>query len=102
MNWYSKLYMSDPVRSRAGQLVKEMEEGKFPSGIWVLSIPVGDRDQLDIRKASSLAYHGLWEAVPMIVGLAGSRNEAVELVELITRDCLAVRGDAQLRAYLME
>jgi hypothetical protein len=100
MNWYSSMYLSDSVRARAGQLMKEMEEERFSRRIWVLSIPLCERDQLDIRRASSLAYHGLWETIPMIVGLAGSRMEAVELVQQIARDCMATRGDASLREYL--
>ncbi len=100
MNWYGKMYLSASVKDKAGQIMKEMEAGQFSKKVWVISIPIGEKDQLDIRRASSLAYHGLWESIPMIVGLAGSQKEAVGLIIQITGDCLKERGDALLRAYL--
>lgn len=100
MNWYGKMYLSASLEDRAGQIMKEMEAGQFSKKVWVISIPVGEKDQLEIRRASSLAYHGLWESIPMIVGLAGSQKEAVGLIVQITGDCLRERGDALLRSYL--
>ena len=102
MNWYRKMYLSDSLADRGGQIMEEMEAGRFSPKIWVVSIPAGEKDQLDIRKASALAYHGLWESIPMIVGLAGSWKEAVGLVKQITEDCLKARSDAMLRSFLSE
>ena len=102
MNWYKGMYLSGSVERDAARLMREMENGRFPDRVWVISIPVSSGDQLDIRKASSLAYHGLWEDIPMIAGLAGSKDEAVELVQRMVGDCLAKRGDALVRQFLTE
>ena len=100
MKWYHSMYLSDTVSGRAGQLMKEMETGIFSKEIWVICIPPREGDQLEIRRASSLAWHGLWDMIPMIAGLAGSRNEALALVKRISEDCLRERGDVMLRQYL--
>ena len=100
MQWLENLYLSDSVKENEKELREGLEKGNFSQKLWVISIPICPKDQLDIRKANTLAYHDLWETIPMIVGMAGTKKEAIELVERITKDCLRSRGDALLREFL--
>lgn len=102
MRWYRGMYLSDSVKGRAKKIREDMEKGVFPQKVWVVSIPIGEKDQLDIRRASSLQWHGLWNRIPMIVGLAGSQSEAFALIGRIAKDCLRARGDGFLRLYLTQ
>ncbi len=100
MKWYHSPYVSEAVKKKHPDLMQEMDQGIFSSKVWVIMLSPNGEDLLDIRKASSLGVHGLADLVPMMVGAARSREEALTLVETIVRDCLEQTGGTDLRSFL--
>ena len=100
MKWYHSPYFSDSVRKKYPQLQEQMEEGTFPAKVWVIMRSPNGVDLLDIRRAPSLGAHGLWNLVPLMVGAACSKGEALTLVEKIMQDCLEQTGGTDLGAFL--
>ena len=100
MKWYRDLYIGEGVKGREDTFIRQIEEGGCPRKLWLITLAYNQKDLLDIRCAVSLAREDLARSLPMIVGLAKDKEEAVSLTESITRDCLEKTGDVDLRAFL--
>ena len=102
MDWYQNLYIGRSLKKKEDKLRKEMENGHYRRGIKILTLASNGRDLLDIRSALSLAGPYLRERPPRIIGLAGSKEEAFELVEKIASDCIRETGDVKIREFLSD
>ena len=99
MRWLHKLYLAGDLADREEEIRNSFEEKQFGS-YYVLLIPSGSVNLLDIRKSRDLALLIRRGENPRIVGIAGDRQEAYLLVQKITEDCLMQRKDVKLREFL--
>ena len=53
MKWYHSPYFSEGVKKKYPDLIRQMDEGTFPSKVWVIMVSPNGTDLLDIRKAIS-------------------------------------------------
>ena len=58
-------------------------------------------DQLDIFDARQLIQPHYKKEEFLILGIAAGYEEALQLIEQITGECLDARGDCNLREYLL-
>ena len=56
-------------------------------------------DMLDIIGTGFLVQPSLARHLPMIVGIARTKKEAIDMVVQMVDDCLRSRGDCDLRAF---
>lgn len=100
MIWYKHLYVGDMVRGRKDRIMSRIESDRSDGGHYLITLSENDHEQLDListfflteRKRSSL---------PMIVGLAATKREAVGLVKKMTEDCYRETHDVDLRRFFM-
>lgn len=92
------LYLSDSVK-KPEKLLKKLDKSRIPCRFYVITLSVG-ADQLDIYPAYCLQQPFYRKYPPVIVGLAGDYQEAVDLILKITEDSLAATGSCDLKAYL--
>lgn len=97
MKFYKYLYIGDTVKEPA----KTKRKLKLHAGVpgYVICIAQGD-DQLEIYKAAYLKQKYYRYHPPIIVGIAASYDEAVDIVIQITKECLYATGDCNLKEYL--
>lgn len=97
MKFYKYLYIGDTVNDPAK--VKRKLKRHVGQLVYVICIAKG-ADQLEIFHSAYLKqkYYRLYP--PVIVGIAASYDEAVELVVRITRECLDATGGCNLKEYL--
>ena len=89
LTFHSKLYWGEGMK------------GKKTDKINVLAIAQNSADQLEFFDCKQLVQH-YYENYPVyIVGIAKDYNDALKLVEQITQECLAKRGDCRLKEYLI-
>ena len=101
MNWYEKLYIGKTVKKGREALIRSVEKGSRFSGLWVLMLPLQETNQLEIVPAWNLKFWLRKTESAWIVGIAGSKEEAVTLVEEIVQDVLRETGGAGLRAWFL-
>lgn len=65
-----------------------------------LLVMVGENSQLEIHHNIFLQQWYYKENPPLIIGIAGSHDEAVELVCRITEEALEKTGTADLKEYI--
>ena len=96
-----KLYLGDSIKEKKlDKIMKRLASKPLLSNVYLIAISRNASDQLDIFDAKQLAQSYYKKHPPYVVGIAGDREEAVELVEQIVRECLAARGDCALKEYL--
>ena len=100
--YHPDLYLGESIRTEKLDKIKKKLEGKpLLSGVFLIVISRNPSDQLEIFSAKQLVQK-YYESNPVcVVGIAGDYDEAVRIVELITVNCLAQRGDCALKEYLL-
>lgn len=82
------------------KIKKRLEKRPLLSGVFLVAVSRNAFDQLEIYEARQLCQPYYKKYPPYIVGIAGNRDEAFELVERIATECLRARGDCALKEYL--
>lgn len=99
-SWYSSLYVGKLMKKEEKRVRRQLDAGKPSTRCFVITLAANGSDYLDILSTDYLAQKALLERLPMIVGLAGTKQEALELVMQILQDCLRDSHEADIRAYL--
>ncbi len=99
MKFYKYLYVGDTVTDPA----RIRRRLKLHAGVnaYVIAMAKGP-DQLEIYHTGYLKQRYYRAHPPIIVGIASSRQEAVEIVVQITQECLDTTGNCNLREYLKQ
>ena len=99
MKFYKYLYVGDTVTDPA----RIRRRLKLHAGVnaYVIAMAKGP-DQLEIYYTGYLKQRYYRAHPPIIVGIASSRQEAVEIVVQITQECLDTTGNCNLREYLKQ
>ena len=97
MKFYKHLYIGDTVTNPA----KIKRKLKFHAGtmVYVIAVAQGD-DQLEIYHSLMLQQWYYKEASPAVIGIAGSKEEAFDLIQKIAQEAVDTTGAADLTAYL--
>lgn len=102
MKWHKDLYVGKQVRKHEKRIRRRLESGKTDVGHYLITLAENKHDQLDIINTVFLMRKERRETLPEIVGIAGSEDEAIELVEEMTQNCFAETGSANLREYFAQ
>ena len=102
MVWYKDLYVGSMIAARKDSVIRSIERGEYPSGVYVVLVPENTNSQLEILSVRELRHAYVREHCLMIVGLGFGRTEAESMVEAIAADVYADRGDADIRTWLLE
>lgn len=96
------LYLGDSIsEKKLDKIKKKLEKNPILSGVFLIAISNNVSDQLDIFDARQMIQSYYRKHPPYVVGIAGSWEEAVELVERLVQECLKARGDCALKEYLL-
>lgn len=102
VTYHPRLYLGESINEKKLDKIKRRLENKpLLSGVVLIAISRNPSDQLDIFEARQMAQSYYAKNPPYVVGIAGSRSEAVDMVEQLVRECLASRGDCALKEYLL-
>ncbi len=102
LKWNESLYLGKMVEAYEDSIRSRLDQDKVDVGHYLITISENQHDQLDIVSTTLIQTKAQRLRLPLIVGIAGTRQEAFRLVKTITEDCLRERGDACLRDFLMK
>lgn len=99
--YHPKLYLGGSIQEeKLDRIKKRLEKRPVFSGVFLVSLSRNAYDQLEIYEAKQLCQSYYQKYPPYVVGIAGNREEALQLVEQIVTECLRERGDCALKEYL--
>ncbi len=100
LKWAKDLIIGKSVGTKASGIMKKLDAGETVTMYFLITLTNG-ADQLEIINTAYLAQSYVRENLPTIVGIAGSKPEAKEMVEALAAECLAATGGADLKEYLL-
>lgn len=99
--WYDNLYFDEENAKKKARLLRRLEKGKSEPNVYVLALPDSrDRNILDIFNSLELMQPHYKGRKKYIVGIARSKQAAVELAADIVGEMYGASGGFDLRAYL--
>ena len=102
VTYHPRLYLGESIKERKLEKIKRKLENKpLLSGVVLIAISPSVSDQLEIYEARQLAQNYYRKNPPYVVGIAGSREEAVDMVGQLAQECVQKRGDCALKEYLL-
>ena len=102
LTYHPGIYLGDSIRGKKlDKLKKKLENKPLFSGLFLITLSRNASDQLEIYAAKQLAQSYYRKNPPYVIGITGTYEEAVKIVEQIVRECLEARGDCALKEYLL-
>ena len=87
MRFYKRLYVGSSVKKKRRQIVWKLKTGKVMPNVYCIAL-ANNQDMLEI-------YHRKYP--PYIIGIAGSYQEAVELIQTMLMDTMELTGTYDVR-----
>lgn len=100
MKYYSNLYVSEGLEKKKDKVIARLERRKLQPDLHVIFLPECDHNQLEIVNAMYLLQPSYPRENRMVVGIAKGFDEAVELVEKISREVYDATGNLEIRDYI--
>lgn len=99
--WYDNLYFDEENAKKRTRLLRRLEKGKLEPNVYLLALPESrDRNILDIFSSLELMQPHYKDRTKYIVGIARSKQAAIELAADIVRNMYNASGAFNLREYL--
>lgn len=98
MRWYSDLYVGPSLQDVQYKIIKKIKQNKRVFDVYLLALPVSNNHLLELIPVS---YAGLYPDLA-VIGIAGGKQEAVELTAKIMEEIYIKTGAFDVGAYLKE
>ena len=99
MNWYHKLYIGETVKNRKDSIRRKVDRQDKLSKIYLIITASGNVNQLEILEPSEYYKQRRRFGETLILGLAGSMSEAMQLVRMMTEDVYRETGNVNLKDF---
>lgn len=96
MKWYKDLYIGELAKKHKNRIIRKIKNGKFQTGVYVLTLPLNDDNILDIYPSYVLNQKYYREISIDIVGLACGYDEAMEVLQKLVIDCYKSTGSFRI------
>ena len=100
MRWYNRLYVGKMAKKHRRHIIKHIREQKFQPGAYVITPAANGNNILDIYPAVVLLHPEYAEADFLVLGIAASYREALEVVRQIIDDLYRQTGGFDLNSFI--
>lgn len=101
MRYYKNLYLSESVKKKKRKIISKLDRNKLQMNLYLLTIAQNESDQLDIINSIYLKQPDFPSDGLFVIGIAKSQDEAIELVEEISKEVYNNTGDLNIRSYIL-
>ena len=102
MRYYRHLYLGPGIEKKKDRVIRKLEEGKFRPNIHIITLPENERNQLEIYNSVQFLQPGFPRKEYFVVGITSGYDDAIELVEEITKEVYNETRGADIRSYILE
>lgn len=100
LKWYSDLYVGQKIKNKSKSIIRKINKGVGQLGAYVITLAANEADQLEILSANFILDKMAQEVCPLIIGIAGSHDEAVGMVAEIVDEVLAETKTTDVRLFI--
>lgn len=101
MRYYKNMYVQEELRKKQRKIVKNLEAKKFQINMYLIALSVNNGNHLEIINSMFLLQKDYPLEDYLVVGLAKSHEEAMEIVEKITQEVYDSTNGADIRSYIL-
>lgn len=96
MNWYDHLYVGEKAKKRRFSIIQGLRQGKWQPEVYVILPPEGEHHVFEILPSVMLQSPRYRDEDLLIVGIAVTYWEALEVARQIVDDLYRKTGDFRL------
>ena len=102
LHFHKNCYRSEDMSDKEwSKLQAQLQSNPLFTDVYLITPASNSSDMLEFYHSRQLAQTYYENRSLTVVGVAASYSDAVKLVEQIMKDCLAKRGDCNLKEYLL-
>ena len=101
MKWYGNLYLGSGLEGKKEKLIKKLETNAGLHGVYLLTLAAAERDLFDVFSADVMLQPVMHSLCPMIVGLAKSKQDALDIAIDIINKTYEETGGFDVKQYLL-
>ena len=98
MKFYQNLYIGETIK-KPEKIKRKLKKYAKLNNVWLIAY-VEENKQLEIYHCMMLQQYYYKENPPYVIGIAGSREEASQIICRIAEEAILKTGSADLPAYL--
>ena len=102
LHWSDELYIGEGIADRVSSVRAKLDAGDYSENAWLITLSTNRKNQLDIIHTVFLREHWIRKSLPLIVGIASGKTEAMRLTGQILLESLATHCGPDMRMYLVE
>ena len=102
MKYYSTLYMSEKLIPKKEEIISKLENNTLQFEIYLIVLAKGKQNHLEIFNSVLLIQKTMPKEEVFVVGIANGYQEALELVEKITREVYDVTRGTDIKNYILQ
>ncbi len=92
MRWYNNLYVGEKANKRKRKIISYAKKNKPQAGIYMITLPVNDKNSLEIYPSYILIQEHYRKKDMFILGIGEGREEALFVMQEIIMDCYNTTG----------
>lgn len=100
MQFMGCLYAGEKVSSEQYKIIEKVHKGKVVPGLYLITLSNHPDNMLDLileKEALQTCYSN---TVLKVIGIAGNKKEAIQLVQTIIEESIKETGSADVREFL--
>ena len=102
LKFAQNLYLGEGIApEKLDKLKKRLNKKPLLANVYLITPARNPADQLDIFAARQLVQPHYKDEEFLVLGMASGYEDALQLIERFTGECLKARGDCNLREYLL-
>ena len=99
MRYYRYLYLSEGLKKKKDRIIAKLEKKKFQMDIYLITLSCNN--QLEIWNSVLFLQPSFPQTDHFVVGITKGYEEALELVEQITKEVYNETKGADIRSYIL-
>ena len=102
LKFAQNLYLGEGIApEKLDKLKKRLNKKPLLANVYLITPARNPADQLDIFDARQLVQPHYKDEEFLVLGMDSGYEDALQLIERVTGECLKARGDCNLREYLL-
>lgn len=99
IKWSNELYLDDAVKKKPEKWKRRVEDRKLSHSLYCICLASNEKNLFDILDCNELLFRYYKRRELYIVGLAKTREEAIDLLQDMIEEIYQKTGDIKVRDY---
>ena len=101
MKYFRRMWISESLENERTRLYRQFRAGRPDKTVYLIAVSESPGHMLDIYSGKTLRQRYFRKSGQLVVGAAGTKDEALELAGSIVARAYHETGSADVRSYLL-